>query len=162
VFAQLKRWSDARQIAEAIEQKYPGFDQQFEADYLIGRACAAEANLDEARKQYQKVVRSPQGGKTETAAIAQWMIGESYLLQEQYAAAIREYLRVETLYAYPHWQAAALLQAGKCYEQLGQWKSAGDAYARLLKLYAKTEFASEARERLQGAQAQIAARPKSK
>jgi TolA-binding protein len=162
VLAQQKRWSEARQIAESIEKRYPSFDQQFEADYLIGRAYAAEANLDEARKQYQKVVRSPQGGKTETAAMAQWMIGESYLLQEQYAAAIREYLRVETLYAYPHWQAAALLQAGKCYEQLGQWKSAGDAYARLLKLYAKTEFASEARERLQGAQAKIAARPKSK
>jgi TolA-binding protein len=162
VLAQHKQWSEARRMAESIEQMNPDFDQQFEADYVIGRAYAAEANLDEARKRYQKVVRSPQGGKTETAAMAQWMIGESYLLQEQYAVAIREYLRAEALYAYPHWQAAALLQAGKCYEQLGQWKNAGDAYARLSKLYAKTEFASEARERLQDVQTQIASRPKSK
>jgi TolA-binding protein len=162
VLAQQKRWSEARQLAESIEKKYPSFDQQFEADYLIGRACAAEANLDEARKRYDKVVRSPQGGRTETAAMAQWMIGESFLLQEQYAAAIREYLRVEVLYAYPHWQAAALLQAGKCYEQLGQWKNAGDAYSRLLKHHAQTEFASEARERLQGVQTRIATRPRNK
>jgi TolA-binding protein len=94
--------------------------------------------------------------------MAQWMIGESYLLQEQYAAAIREYLRVEVLYAYPHWQAAALLQAGKCYEQLGQWKNAGDAYSRLLKMHAQTQFATEARERLREVQAQIASRPRTK
>jgi TolA-binding protein len=162
VLAQQKRWSESRQIADSIEKKYPSFEQQFEADYLIGRACAAEANLDEARKRYHKVLRSPQAGKTETAAMAQWMIGESYLLQEQYAAAIREYLRVEVLYAYPHWQAAALLQAGKCYEQLGQWKNAGNAYARLLKQYAQTEFANEARQRLQGVQSQIATRPRNK
>jgi TolA-binding protein len=162
VLAQEKQWSEARRLAESIEKKYPGFDQQFEADYLIGRACAAEANLDEARKAYLKVVRSPHGAKTETAAMAQWMIGESYLLQEQYAAAIREYLRVEVLYAYPHWQSAALLQAGKSYEQLGQWKNAGDAYARLLKLYGQTNFAAEARERLRDVQAQIASRPRTK
>jgi TolA-binding protein len=162
VLGQQQRWSDARQAAESIEKKYPAFDQQFEADYLIGRAYAAEANLDQARKQYLKVVRSPQGGKTETAAMAQWMIGESLLLQEQHAAAIREYLRVEVLYAYPHWQAAALLQAGKCYEQLGQWKNAGEAYTRLLKLYAQTQFAAEARERLRDVQAQIASRPRNK
>ena len=76
--------------------------------------------------------------------MAQWMIGETYFLQEQFATAVREYLRVEVLYGYPRWQSAALLQAGKCYEQLGKWKDAGDAYARLLKLHPKSEFAGEA------------------
>jgi TolA-binding protein len=92
--------------------------------------------------------------------MAQWMIGESHLLQEQYADAIREYLRVEVLYAYPHWQAAALLQAGKCYEQTGQWKNAGDAYSRLLARYSQSEFAAEARERLPAVQGRTAARVK--
>jgi TolA-binding protein len=160
VLAHEKRWTDARAIAERISQDCPNFDQQYEADYLIGRAYAAEANLAEARKWYQKVVRSSTGGKTETAAMAQWMIGETYFLQEQYTDAIREYLRAEVLYAYPHWQAAALLQAGKCYEQTGQWKNAGDAYSRLLARYSHTEFAVEARQRLPAVQGRTAARSK--
>jgi TolA-binding protein len=160
VLAHDKHWADARAIAERISQEFPNFDQQYEADYLIGRAYAAEANLAEARKWYQKVVRSSTGGKTETAAMAQWMIGETYFLQEQYTDAIREYLRVEVLYAFPHWQAAALLQAGKCYEQTGQWKNAGDAYGRLLARYSQTEFSTEARERLPAVQVRTAARTK--
>ncbi len=158
VLGQEKRWSEARAVAAKIADEFPQFDQQYEADYLIGRALTAEASLDEARQWYEKVVRSTVGGKTETAAMAQWMIGETYFLQEQYAPAIREYLRVEVLYAYPHWQAAALLQAGKCYEQTGQWKNAGDAYSRLLARYSQTEFADEARQRLPVVQSRTASR----
>jgi len=158
VLAQQKRWPEARMLAEQIAKDYPNFDQQYEADYLIGRCYAADAKLEEARGAYQRVLRSPQAGKTETAAMAQWMIGETYFLQEQYDPAIREYLRVEVLYAYPHWQAGALLQAGKCYEQIGQWKDAGDLYARLLKHYPQTEFAGEARERIENVQSRTAAR----
>jgi TolA-binding protein len=160
IYAQQKRWSDARAVATAIAKDFPNFDQLYEADYLIGRAHAAEANLDAARESYKKVLRSPQASKTETAAMAQWMIGETYFLQEQYATAIREYLRVEVLYAYPRWQAAALLQAGKCHEQMGQWKDAAEAYDRLLSHYAQTDVAAEARERLTAVRSRTAARPK--
>jgi TolA-binding protein len=158
VFAQQKRWTDARAVASAISKDYPDFDQQYEVDYLLGRCHAAEADLKAARECFQKVVRSPNGSKTETAAMAQWMIGETYFLQEQYSAAVREYLRVEVLYAYPRWQAAALLQAGKCYEQMGGWNDAAETYGRLLKLYPQTDFAGEARERLQSVESRTAAR----
>jgi TolA-binding protein len=160
ILAHQKHWSEARTLAEQIAKDYPLFEQQYEVDYLIGRCHAAEANLDKARQWYEKALQSPNGGKTETAAMAQWMIGETYFLQEQYAAAAREYLRVEVLYAFPHWQAAALLQAGKCYEQLGQWKDAGDAYSRLLRLHPQSAFAAEARERLDTTQARTASRNK--
>jgi TolA-binding protein len=160
IYAQQKRWSDARAVANAIAKDYPNFDQLYEADYLIGRCHAAEANLEAARESYKRVLRSPQASKTETAAMAQWMIGETYFLQEQYATAVREYLRVEVLYAYPRWQAAALLQAGKCHEQMGQWKDAAETYDRLLTHYAKTDFAAEARERLTAVRSRTAARPK--
>ena len=45
---------------------------------------------------------------------------------------------LEILYAYPRWQAAALLQAGKCHEQLDQWTEAAELYARLLRQYPET------------------------
>ena len=80
--------------------------------------------------------------------MAQWMIGETYFHQKQYHLALREYLRVETLYAYPNWQAAALLQAGKCCEQLGHWNLAANFYRRTLKDFANTDFKKKAEQRL--------------
>ena len=117
--AQQEKWIEAKRIAGRIAAQYPDFEAQYEVDYLLGRCLARKALFREAREAYQRVTRSGTGGKTETAAMAQWMIGETYFHQKQYHLALREYLRVETLYAYPNWQAAALLQAGKCCEQLG-------------------------------------------
>ncbi len=118
-------------------------------DYLIGRCLAADAKFAEARGSYEKVIHSTTGGKTETAAMAQWMIGETFMHQKEYAAALREYLKVEILYAYPAWQAAALLQAAKCHEFLDQWAEADRLYSRLLEAYPTTEFKEEATRRLQ-------------
>jgi cellulose synthase operon protein C len=157
VLAQQKRWADALAIAERIEAEWPDFSEQYEVDYLLGRAAAAQADFEAARKRYLKVVRSAVGGKTETAAMAQWMIGESYFHQENYEAAVREYLRVEILYPYPRWQAAALLQAGKCQETLGRWKDAAELYARLIKVYSNTEFTEEATRRLHDVETRTAA-----
>ena len=105
----------------------PNFEQQYEVDYLLGRCLANQADFEAARQAYNKVIRSAAGAKTETAAMAQWMIGETYFHQKNYEAALREYLRLEILYAYPEWQAAALLQAGKCHERLGEAKEAAEA-----------------------------------
>ena len=150
--AQLGKWPESLVAARAIANRYPEFDEQYEADYLIGRALASQAEFSAAREAYAKVLRSPTGGKSETAAMAQWMIGETFFHQESYDAAIAAYLRVEILYAYPQWQAGALLQAGKCQELLGRWKDAAATYARLVQSYPETEFTDEAKRRLSVAQ----------
>jgi TolA-binding protein len=80
--------------------------------------------------------------------MAQWMIGETYFHQSNYAAAIRAYYRVDALYDQPHWRAAALLQAAKCHELNDQWKAAHQLYAQLRNDYPKTTFADEATKRL--------------
>ncbi len=113
---------------------------------------ANQADFALAREAYGRVLRSPTGGKSETAAMAQWMIGETFFHQESYEAAIAAYLRVEILFAYPHWQAGALLQAGKCQEHLGRWKDAAETYARLVQTYPDTEYTDEAKRRLSLAQ----------
>jgi TolA-binding protein len=76
------------------------------------------------------------------------MTGETYYHQGNYSAALHEYLRTEVVYSYPHWQAAALLQAAKCYEQLGQAQQASEMYSRVLQSYPQTEFVAEASKRL--------------
>ncbi len=150
--AQLGQWSKSLEIARSMEKDYPNFASQYEVDYLIGRCLANAADFAGAREAYARVVHSERGGKTETAAMAQWMIGESHFHQEDYAAALRAYLRVEILYAFPKWQAAALVQAGKCYEQLGEWQQASGAYSKLLTTYPNSEVAEEAAKRLGMAQ----------
>ena len=148
ILAQQKQWTQAQAVAESIARDYPQFDQQYEADYVIGRALAASDNFEGARTAYQRVVRSATGGKTETAAMAQWMIGRNLLPRRKLSAGPAQYLRVEVVYTYPRWQAASLLQAAKCYEKLGQPNEASELYARVLQTYPQTEFVAEASKRL--------------
>jgi TolA-binding protein len=150
--AHLQRWAEARQIAEGIAAAHGDFEAQYEVDYVLGRCLAGQAMFREAREAYERVIRSANGGRTETAAMAQWMIGETYFHQKDYRTALKEYLRVEILYTYPKWQAAALLQAGKCCEQLGHWSLAAKYFERVVSQYGNTEFKAEAEKRLSTAQ----------
>jgi TolA-binding protein len=146
--AQQNRWDDAQTIAAQIEKDFPTFEQQYEVDYLLGRCFANKGEFDSARQAYKKALRSAAGEKTETAAMAQWMIGETYFFQKNYEAALRAYSGIEFVYDYPVWQAAALLQAGKCRERLGEPAKAGEAYRKILKSYPNTSFAKDAAKQL--------------
>ncbi len=75
------------------------------------------------------------------------MRGETYFHEEQFHEALREFLRVDILYNAPHWQAAALFEAGKVYERLDQWADAAETYERLLKKFPSDPVASQARDR---------------
>jgi len=147
ILAHEEKWSEAHEMALAVVRRYPTFEQRYEVDYLLGRCLAARADFESAREMYLRVIQSPSSSKTETAAMAQWMIGESYFHQKDYESALRAYLRVEILYAYPRWQAGALLQAGKCCERLGQNEEAAKLYARVVDVYPNTPFVDEAKER---------------
>ena len=154
MLARKHQWTEARELAESIVERFPGFRQQYEVDYLLGRCSSSRGKFTDARSAYERVVRSPEGGRTETAAMAQWMIGETYFHQKEYGPAIKAYHRVETLYAFPRWQAAALLQAGKCYEMQSNWHESVKLYAQLLKDYPETRFQQEASRRLRKAKLQ--------
>ena len=156
-----KKWDEAYQIASTIEAEYPDFEEQYEVDYVLGRCLSNRAEFELARETYRKVIRSSRGAKTETAAKAQLMIAESYYHQKDYQAALRDYLALEILYDYPTWQAAALLQAAKCHEMLGEWKQAVDLYDRLLTVYPNTSLIEEATGRLRAARQRMAAKPAS-
>jgi len=146
--AQEQRWQEAHDLAGTIAERFPDFNQPHEVDYLLGRCLASLGQFDEARQAYERVTRSSDHGRSETAAMAQWMIGESFFHQQRYEEAIRAYHRVEALYAYPRWQAGALLQAGKCHEMLGQWQQATELYDEVTKAYPNTPFTEEAGRRL--------------
>lgn len=151
VLAHQNQWSRAYDVAVGISKNFPNFKRLYEADYVAGRCLAARGEFTEARASYDHVVASTVGGQTETAAMAQWMIGETYFHQQRLDEAIRAYLRVEILYDYPRWRAAALLQAGKCYELKNNEKEAVRLYSRVVKEYPSTTFTEQAAQRLRTA-----------
>ncbi|MBC8868924.1 MAG: tetratricopeptide repeat protein [Planctomycetes bacterium] len=155
ILAQEEQWQDAYDLAIGIQARFPGFHQQYQADYVIGRCLAAQAKFEEARERYERAIRSPEGGATETAAMAQWMIGESYMHQKRYDKAIDAYQSVKSLFDYPRWQAAAMLQAGKCHALKGEHEEAAEVFAGLVERHPETEFAQEASERLERRRASL-------
>jgi TolA-binding protein len=157
VLAQLGKWSEAYDVASEISDRFPTFRQQHEVDYLVGRCLAEQGRFDLARAAYQRVVSSRAAASSETAAMAQWMIGETYWQQQDYQNAMRAYLRVDTLFDYPYWQAAGLLEAGKCREVQCDYKAAFELYVRILNEFADTPFAEESSQRLRTARRQLGA-----
>ena len=107
-----------------------------------------KAKFESARIAYQRVITSKTGGKTETAAMAQWMIGETYFHQKNYSKAIAAYSRVDALFNHPRWQAGALLQIGKCYEVTQQWNKANRYYLEVVNDHSQTVFSGEAKQRM--------------
>ena len=148
ILAEAKKWAEALRLASGIEKQFPAFELQHEADYLIGRCLADEADFEGARRAYRRAINSSTGAKTDTAAMAQWFLGESYFHQKNYAAALREFLRLEILYAFPQWQSLALIEAAKCHELLGEWREAVEVYQRLLREYPTSEAAAGVADRL--------------
>ena len=148
VAAKQKNWSAAIELATELLDFDPNWKEIHEAHYVLGRSYAGLGQFTKSRTAFQNVLDSEPATGTETAAMAQWMIGESHFHQDAYEEAIDAYQRTEILHAYPQWQAAALLQIGKCFELLKQDNHAIESYQRILQDHNKTMFTAEANERI--------------
>ncbi|MFP6667524.1 MAG: tetratricopeptide repeat protein [Pirellulales bacterium] len=146
-----KKWPQALEAGRSLLAAHRDTAHAQEVHFLIGRCLAAQARFDQARDAYLKAAPRDGSLKNNTAAQAQWMIGESYMHQDNYQRAIEEYFRVEALFAFPRWQAAALLQAAKCHEHLNESAEAIALYRRILTNYPDTSFVPEATQRLRAA-----------
>lgn len=148
VAAKQKSWSIAIKCANELIDFDPYWNEIFEVHYIMGRSYAGLGQFSKARTAFQNVLESKAAAGTETAAMAQWMVGESHFHQEAFEEAIDAYQRTEILHAYPRWKAAALLQIGKSFEQLKRYKEALESYQRILDDHNKTMFTTEANERI--------------
>jgi TolA-binding protein len=118
---------------------------ELERQLLRGRALFALGRLNDALDCFEQVASTE--SESERMAEVYWRIGETRLAQEDYSNALSAYQESLAAGDVPHWEAAALLQAGKCEERLGNRTGALLRYRELLKRFPESEFALQARRR---------------
>ncbi|MCH7961760.1 MAG: tetratricopeptide repeat protein, partial [Planctomycetes bacterium] len=70
---------------------------------------------------------------------------------ERYDEAATALLRVDILYAYPEWSAAALYEAGRCFEAMGRMGEARNQFQQVMERFEDSEWAHLASQRLAAA-----------
>lgn len=145
------QWDQVSQLLTQLKTRFPQLNRADEIDYLTARLLAAENRQADARQQLQTLFNRTQTSNPETAAMAQWMVGETYFNEKQYQQAISAYsVVIQRFAAYPYWVAAAYFKTAVSYEALGRFADAERIYYTLLgePAYQQTEFAAQAGKRL--------------
>jgi tetratricopeptide (TPR) repeat protein len=143
--------SDVNLAAQRIDAaRAAAADNEFRltlVNLLDAELAIRRLQLADARSLLESVVRS---GETDAGlrARAQWLIGETHFLQQNFAQAIEAYRRVEGIDASGVWVAASLIQAGKAFEQLGRTRDAAVCYWGLINRFGNSSHVAMARRRL--------------
>lgn len=141
----LQSWPAAEQAFAKYLNRFGNREQWFQAQFGVGFARENQRRFDEAISAYRDVVSRHNGP---TAARAQFQIGESLFAQERFTDAVRELLRVDILYAYPQWSAAALYEAARCFEKLNKIAEARDHFGKVAENYGDSQWGQLATQRL--------------
>ena len=152
---QAKKYADVEAVIGRFRTEDAASPLLYQADEILGRRFKNEARWKEAREAFQRVVDSESGRRTETAAKAQLLIAETWLLEEQLAEAVGEYYKVYLNYSFPDFQAPALFQAAQCDERLRRWDSAIKSYETLIEKFPEHEYAKKAQPLLEAARKRL-------
>ncbi len=146
--ATLQRWQKSEQVFSTYLDRFAEGEHWYQARFGVGWARENQSRYQEAIKAYVAVVERHQGP---TAARAQFQIGQCLFAEKKYDEAVRELLKVDILYGYPEWSAAALYEAGRCFEKLNQPEKAREQFSAVAEKYQKTQWADLASKRLAAA-----------
>jgi TolA-binding protein len=145
VQAEQQKYDESATTFGTYVHKHPRDAFVSRAHFGIGWAMENQKRYEDARAAYKKAIAAT---NNETAARAQFQIGETYLFEGKFTDAIPALLAVEDVYAYPTWSARALLEAGRAFEQLKQIDQAKRQFEQLLSKYKDAPEAQVARERI--------------
>jgi TolA-binding protein len=138
-------WSDSEKTFTEFLKQFRGHDRWYQAQFGLGWALEHQGKTDEAIAAYRSVIERHSGA---TAARAQFQIGECHFAKKQYDDAVRELLKVDILYSYSEWSAAALYEAGRCFEELSKPQEAQTQFEQVRQKYPDTSWAKLAAQRL--------------
>jgi len=143
VSANASLWDESEKAYSAFLESESSNAMWFQARFGQGWARENQSKYDAACEAYRDVVERHEGP---TAARAQFQIGECLYAQKKLDEAIRELLKVDVLYGYPEWSAAALYEAGRCMRELGREKEAAAQFEEVMKRFPETRWAGLAKE----------------
>jgi cellulose synthase operon protein C len=143
--AALNQWKQSEQTFANYLKKFTDSEFWFQAQFGFGWALENQSRHDEAMDAYRKVIEKHSGP---TAARSQFQIGECLFAKKKFEEAVRELLKVDILYGYPEWSAAALYEAGRCFEELAKPSEAQAQYEQVRQKYPETRWAELAAQRL--------------
>ncbi|MEO1009220.1 MAG: tetratricopeptide repeat protein [Planctomycetota bacterium] len=138
-------WRASRRAYEDHRSRHAKSPQWFRAEFGLGWARENAGEHREAIAHYRAVTERHDG---ETAARAQFQLGECLFALGEFDEAVRELLRVDILYASPTWSAAALYEAGRCFESMDKVGEARAQYRAVRERFAESPWAQAAGERL--------------
>ena len=133
----------AKEFTETHKQALP-----YELEFFVGWSHIKRANWDQSRVAFSNVLKNPQAKNNKIGAQSQFLIGESWLAEEQFAKALEAYLAVTINHTASSWTPQALWQAGQCDERLKQNENAQRTYRKLIKEYPESPYSKLAKGRL--------------
>ncbi len=143
--AVLQRWPESEEVFLRYLDRLPRTALRFQAHFGVGWARENQGRHDDAIGAYGEVINRHQGP---TAARAQFQIGECLFAQKRFDEAARAFLKVDILYAYPQWSAAALYETGRCFGEMGDPVEAREQFEQVQRDHEQTRWAKLAGERL--------------
>lgn len=138
-------WRKSQGAYERHRREHARSPRWYMAEFGIGWALENIGKPREAMPHYQAVADKHKG---DTAARAQFQLGECLFALKEHEGAVRELLRVDILHASPKWSAAALYEAGRCFEAMGKIGEARAQYRAVQERFGESDWATAAGERL--------------
>ncbi|HEX4131209.1 MAG TPA: tetratricopeptide repeat protein [Pirellulales bacterium] len=144
--SQIKDWKRSESLLDQARKADAAGEYLPEILYEQAWAKQNQGKSDDALALYQQVTEKT---GSEVAARARFMIGEIHFERKDFQQAIADFIAVSDVYGYPQWQAAALYEAGRCFEVRGQRDQARKSYQELLDKHPRSDQAALAKQRLE-------------
>jgi TolA-binding protein len=142
-------WQKSLDLLDRAVKEFPDSLYLPEMLYQRGWALQNLDRLEEAAAEYDQVLTKT---SDETAARAQFMIGEIQFQQKRHKEAVTSFFRVVYGYNYPQWQADACYEAARCFEVLQKQSQAIKQYQELVDKFPKSDKVPLAKERIKALQ----------
>jgi TolA-binding protein len=143
--AALREWAQSEAAFEDHRRRFAESELWFQAIFGVGRAREGQERYEDAIACYREVTARHDGP---TAARAQFQVGECLFAMGRLGEAAKEFLKVDILYAFPEWSAAALYEAGRSFEDSGSPVEARKQFESVVKQHPQSSWARLAEDRL--------------
>jgi TolA-binding protein len=150
-------WAKSEAAYATHRSRLPDSTRAIHAAFGIAWARERQGSFDKAIDAYRAITKEY---TSETAARAQFQIGECLYALGRHDDAVREFLKTDVLFASPEWSAAALYEAGRCLAEAGRADDAARQFADVIRRFPDSRWAESARDASRSASASDdAARP---